>query len=104
MARWPGNHLRRKKPGSGSGLLIPVEDAPPALRREACATCPLAVGALRCQQPGTPSLGRYSRALCGNDFDGRVNEIAKHLPANCGVRGEKPVQHGHATEYTQPLC
>ena len=66
------------------------------VRREACASRPLAVFTLQCEQPGAPSFGGDARALRRDDFCWGMDKIAQHLPANGGVGIEQPSLYGHA--------
>ncbi len=83
-------HLKTRQRG-GPGLAL-VPGAPvEAPSREASATRPLAVFALKFQQSGAPALRGHAGALGCEDVIRRADEITQNLPSKRGVRLEQPV-------------
>ena len=64
------------------------------------ATTPLAVGSLKVEEPGTPTLGGNPRPLGGNDLVGLVHEVAHDLPTDRRVRIKQPLHHCHRFNLT----
>src|SRR6185436_15652086 len=83
---------RRQRRGPGLSL-APV--ATPAFSREARASRPLAVCSLPREQSRAPALGGHARALGGDSFRRRTQQIPQYLPADCGIRFEEPVRNAH---------
>jgi len=59
------------------------------------AAIPMAVRTLQCKQLAAPTLGGHAYTLGSHLVRGCVGEVAHHLPANCRVGVEQPLDERH---------
>ena len=81
--------------GQGRRPRLAEREVTPKARRETRPAAPLPVTVALRQQPGPPALRRDARPFAGYHRRRRVRQVAQHLPADCRVRFEQPVDHVH---------